>query len=277
MAPENAESHSVPPALGESVEPIPDSGAPRVSLDTHFESGIPPARQPHESDAAALLTGELTIEDGARRTQTALANALRTELNLGLLVRSLKHVAAGAEVARKANVELMQELDELRAALGRSEAQERALAFRMHQLEQLLTLIRHETASERQFLIEEQDRFLREILTDHERQLNELRQRIRDVDRGQAETIAELTTQRDQAREYATRCERERDLAWEELASGVAPPTERMQRSPSTAALIGTINLRSLAVATSATNTDERASERPTTSYSVSGDDIREE
>jgi hypothetical protein len=146
-----------------------------------------------------------------------------------------------------------------------------------------VALVRREMTSERQFLIEEQDRFLNEVLTDHERQLSELRECLRLANRNQsdAEKIAELTAQRDQAREYATRCERERDLAWQELAAGIAAPqkapSEQIQRSPSAAATIAAISLRSVPVAgPNSAPEGERSSERPATSYSVAGDEVSE-
>ena len=282
MAPENLETHPDPFALSDSVEPAPDSSPLRVNFNTTLQSGIPPARQRH--DASGVF--ELDLEDGVQRMESALSNAVRTEANVGLLMRGLKHLAASAEAARTANTELIHELDELRVQLTRGQSEEHALRYRMFQLEQLLTVIRQETASEREFLIQEQDRFLHELLTDHERQLNDLRQRVRDSAGGaqnEADKIAELTAQRDQAREYATRCERERDLAWEELATGIAPPTERMQRSPSGAAQIGAISLRSVPVsavtldsASGEKTEKERAAERSATGYSVSGEELDE-
>jgi hypothetical protein len=283
MAPENLETHPDPFALSDSVEPAPDSSPLRVTFDTTLQSGIPPARQRH--DASGVF--ELDLEGGVQSMEAALSNAVRTEANLGLLMRGLKHLAASAEAARAANTELMHELDELRVAFSRSQSEEHALRYRMFQLEQLLTVIRQETAREREFLVEEQDRFLHELLTDHERQLHDLRQRVRDSAAGAPSeaAIVELTAQRDQAREYATRCERERDLAWEELATGVAPPTERMQRSPSGAAQIGAISLRSvpasaaglgLGSASEEKAEKERAVERSATAYSVSGDELEE-
>ncbi|HET7545091.1 MAG TPA: hypothetical protein VFK05_34740 [Polyangiaceae bacterium] len=281
MALESSASHSDPSALDDGWEPLPDSNPLRVSLNTRLESGIPPARERHDSQHATLFSTELTLADGLQRMEAALANAVRTEANLGLLTRGLKHLASGAEAARAANTQLSHELDELRSDLARSREEEHALRLHTNQLEQLLALVRHETASERQFLIEEQDRFLAEVLIDHERQLSELRERLRQSNRGQsdADKIAELIAQRDQAREYATRCERERDLAWQELATGVdtskkAPP-EQSQRSPSAAANIAAISLRSVAVpAPSSAPDGARSSERSATSYSMSGEDV---
>jgi hypothetical protein len=283
MAPENVETHSDPFALSDSVEPTADSSPLRVNFNTTLESGIPPARaRRHESG-----TIELDLEHGVQCMEAALGNAVRTEANLGLLMRGLKHLAASAEDARNANTELVHELDELSVQLTRSQSEEHALKLRLTQLEQLLALVRRETASDREFLIEEQDRFLRSVLDDHERQVNELRQRVLGTTDGgtsDAEKIAELTAQRDQAREYATRCERERDLAWAELASDIAPPTERMQRSPSGTAQIGAISLRSVSVTTTAPASEEKAesdaqgaSERSATGYSVSGEDVSKE
>lgn len=278
MALENAESSRDSFALSDSVEPATDSSPLRVNPHTQLESGIPPARAHRQSSSTADL--DLDLAEGVQRMEVALTNAVRTEANLGLLTRGLKHLAASAEAARSANIELMHELDELSAQLARSQSEEHALRLRVNQLEQLLALIRRETTSEREFLLEEQDRFLRELLGDHERQLDDLRQRVREASFGQSEAdkIAELTAQRDQAREYATRCERERDLAWEELASGIAPPTERMQRSPSGAAAIGAISLRSVSVPSSPDSSDEeRAPRRSETGYSVAGKDVNEE
>lgn len=280
MALEPAESSPDSFAHSHSVEPGADSSPLRVSHDTRLESGVPPAPQYRQSGDRSLTGVDLDLEDGVQRMEAALANAVRTEANLGLLTRGLKHLAASAEAARAANTELMHELDELRSELTRSQGEEHALRFRMLQLEQMLTLIRRETQSERDFLLEEQDRFLSQILTDHERQLEELQQRLRQSPSGQSDDrkIAELVAQRDQAREYATRCERERDLAWEELASGIAPPTERMQRSPSGAAAIGAIALRSVSVPAAGEKTDaERSSERSATGYSLSGEDVSDE
>lgn len=286
MAPENAEMHSDPLALGDTTEPVPESSPLRVSLNTQLESGIPPARPRHDSSSAALFGVELGPELGLRQIDAALGDALRTEANLGLLMRSLNHLGAGAEAARTANTELIGELDELRAHLNRSREEEHALRFRMGQLEQMLNLIQHESRREREFLIDQQDRFLFDILEDHERQLKFLRQSEPEPEpqqgRDHPPAISELIAQRDQAREYATRCERERDLAWQELAASVATPkqsrvpaVEQLQRSPSAATAIGSINLRTVPVPASQ-GPDERPSARSTTGYSLKSEDISE-
>jgi hypothetical protein len=188
-----------------------------VSVNTALESGIPPARVPDGVEAL----GALTLDDGVERLDTALAGVTRTEANLSLLFRGLKHLAEGAVAARDANAELIHELDGLRSHLARSHDEDQATRFRSNQLEQLLDIVRDESARERAFLIEQQDLFLIEIINDHERQVAELQRMIRDITTRKADfaQLSELTLQRDLAREYATRCERERDLAWQELAA----------------------------------------------------------
>ena len=292
MPPDNAESLSDPFAPSESEEPVPDSSPLQVSANTLLESGIPPARMRGASGREASL-GEvgfdldLALEGGVQRMEAALGNVVRTEANLSLLQRGLKHLAAGAQAAREANTELTHELEELRSHLSRSHEEQHALRFRMTQLEQLLDVIRHESSNEREFLIEQQDRFLVEILNDHDRQVSELRQHLRESNQSKAdaEKIEELIAQRDQARDYATRCERERDLAWQELATINAVPTERVERSPSGATAIGAVNLRSVAMsasssvlsASSAAPETVRSSQRSSpTGYSLSGDDVSE-
>jgi hypothetical protein len=279
MALENAESLSDLFALGDSAEPIPDSSPLRVSANTQLESGIPPAREREEPGGVTFFNLELSLDGGLQRMESALANVGHTGANLGLLSRGLKHLLQSAEAARAANTELMHELEELRIHLSRSHEEEQAMRFRMSQLEQLLSVIRHDTTREREFLIEQQDLFLLEIMTDHDRRVSELEHRLRDSNqtRVDAQKFEDLITQRDQAREYATRCERERDLAWQELASAGAAAEGKVQRSPSAATAIGAISLRSISATgpeSSAAPDTVRSSERAPTSYSLSGEEI---
>ena len=287
MALENAPSLSDPLALSDSPANGAGSSPLPLGVNTQLESGIPPAGRWQESASAPLCDLAPTLERGVERMAAALGDALRTEANLGLLMRGMTHLATSAQAALAANSELMHELDELRSHLTRSHEQEHALRFRMSQLERTLDVVRHETSSERAFIIEQQDLFLVEILTDHERQSSELRQRIRECSQSQlaVQQAEELIAQRDQAREYATRCERERDLAWQELASAALAATgDRIQRSPSGATAIGAISLRSVSVpvasvapdAVSAARDTAQSSERGATGYALSSKELGE-
>lgn len=262
------------PAL-DTLDPVPASSPLRVSLNTQYESGIPPAR----------MHADLSLDAGAERLELALAGVTRTEANLGQLIRGLKHLAAGAAAAREANNELMTELDELQIHLAETREEELMLRHRMAHVEQLLDVIRHESARERDFLIEQQDLFLIEIMTDHDRHVADLQRSVREAmsRKSDPSEIAEIIVQRDQAREYATRCERERDLAWQELAAGDHPtlpppptPTPTPASGKAGATAIGSISLRAQKVPASLMPDSERASERLTSSYSLSGEDISE-
>jgi hypothetical protein len=187
----------------------------------------------------------------------------------------LKHLAVAASAAREANLELVHELDELRAHLIHVNEEETALRYRMAQLEQLLDVIRTEANREREFLIEQQDLFLVEIMSDHDRQVAQLRESARDATsrKTDAREVAELIAQRDQAREYATRCERERDHAWQELATSNAPtlPPPPLEAARGSGAIaIGSIALKAVALP------KIPDTEREPTGYSLAGDDLAE-
>jgi len=268
MALDSAESAFDPFPPDRGLERAPDSHALRVSAGTQYESGIPPAR----------LRPEPSLSSGEERLELALAEVSRTEANLGQLLRGLKHLATGAAAAREANRELCHELDELRAHLVHVNEQETALRYRMAQLEQLLDVIRREAARERRFLIEQQDLFLVEIMTEHEQTIAELRRSLLEAAsrKADARELAELIAQRDQAREYALRCERERDLAWQELAIGAAPTTpsppptsEAGATRKSGATAIGAIALKAVTAGSQLSDTDRQA-----TGYSLSGDEL---
>jgi hypothetical protein len=247
---------------------------------------------------------ELTLDGGLVRLESALSSVTHTEAQLALLARGMKHLAASANAARDANAELMVELDGLRAHLSQSYQEEQALRFRMSQLEQLLDVVRRDSARERAFLIEQQDLFLVEILSDHDRQIVDLQGLLHGalLRTEHSRERAELTAQRDQAREYATRCERERDAAWHELATGHARPASespaaavRRRTTPpplpaeaaepsssssassrSAATAIAAINLRAVQVSAPIATEAERSAERQATGYSLTGEEVVE-
>jgi hypothetical protein len=276
----SAEPVPDPVPLDDTSQPVPDSSPLRVSLNTQLESGIPPARSHAEWPATSARDHELTLDDGLFRLESALTGVTRTDAQLTLLTRSMRHLAASANAARDANAELMVELDGLRAHLAQSYEEEQALLFRMSQLEQMLNVVRHETSRERTFLIEQQDLFLLEILADHERQISDLQRLLHEalLRKDNSPELAELTAQRNQAREYATRCERERDAAWHELATGkaevpgstLAPHSSPVASSRSAASPIAAIDLRAVQVPVPSLSETELAA----TGYSVTGEDV---
>jgi hypothetical protein len=140
---------------------------------TMRESGIPPAhlRPPRER----------LIDKTAESIEAALAESARTEANLNLLLRGLEQIVAGASASRESNSMLSRELDSLRDVMARSSAEEMALRQRVRLLEQSVERARRDAALERAFFLEQEDAFLAEILTDHEREVAELRRRLMDA------------------------------------------------------------------------------------------------
>lgn len=147
-------------------EPRPDDNAGT----TLRESGIPPAhlRPPRER----------LVDKTVECIEAALAESARTEANLNLLLRGLEQIVAGASASRDSNSMLSRELDSLRDVLARSSAEEMALRQRVRLLEQAVERARRDAALERAFFLEQEDAFLAEILTDHEREVAELRRRL---------------------------------------------------------------------------------------------------
>jgi hypothetical protein len=231
----------------------PDSTHLRVSRNTKHESGIPPARE--------------SLGRGQEQLENALSEVARTEANLQSLVRGLRNLSAGASAALKSTGGLVSELDALRQLFGHS-ANESELEQRIAELSAALERAR----AERRQLIDEEDRFLLELLNDHERELRALERLAEAGERRNLEAIAELTAQRDQARAYALQCERERDLAWQDL--GVETPAPRVN-TPSPAAAevrrktpIATLRLRP-AETTSPASSEPRRATRRSAEYSL--------
>jgi hypothetical protein len=139
--------------------------------DPQRESGIPPARPHHPSERTV-------VDDADDRVQLALAESTRTEANLGSLLRGLQHLAAGATAARDANLALFHELDTVRELLAKSNAEERVLRQKLRLLEQAQERQRRDAARDRASFIEQEDLFLAELLSDHDREVAELREEL---------------------------------------------------------------------------------------------------
>jgi hypothetical protein len=120
-------------------ESSPDSGNLRVSVDTSLESGIPPARErlARRTDSDAAL----------EQLELVLVESTRAEANLGLLLRGLKHLAAGAGSAQEANAVLMQELEGLRQRMTKVYESETLLKQRVQLLENTLDVTARERES----------------------------------------------------------------------------------------------------------------------------------
>jgi hypothetical protein len=191
-----------------------DSGNLRVSLQTAYESGIPPARE--------RLSRSTDSDAALEQLEMVLVESTRAEANLGLLLRGLRHLTTGASAAQDANAVLMQELDALRTRISKVYESESLLKQRVQSLENALDV----AGRERESWLAQEDAFLVGLLDDHE-------QKVFDIERKHEHQLAELDLaleemrlQRDGARAEATRIIYERDAAVALLNEPVAS-TER--------------------------------------------------
>lgn len=233
-------------------ETSPDSGNLRVSTNTAFESGIPPARD--------RLARSANTEQALEQLEMVLVESARAEANLGLLLRGLKHLANGADAARESNALLLQELEALRIRVSKVYQNEAALQQRVSSLENALDV----TARQRESWLAQEDAFLVELLDDHEEKVASI---SRSQDRRMAEldrALSELRQQRDLARTEVMRLTYERDAA----VALLNEPTSSTARTPnppvpsSGSRTLGSVKLPAL-------KSKPAASSRPLVGYSV--------
>jgi hypothetical protein len=235
-----------------------------VSPNVAYESGIPPARE--------RLTRSSGSEAALDQLELVLVESTRAEANLGLLLRGLKHLAAGASAAQEANSVLVQELEALRSRLGKLYESETVLHQRVQTLENALD----SSARERESWLVQEDAFLASLLDEHE-------QKLFDVERQHERRLAELDLAFDELRRQhelsrtdVTRLTYERDAAVA-LLSEPSPSTERnvepsLTPSGSSAAVrLGAVRLASKPALT------RSETPRPTGGYSMAGEDLATE
>jgi hypothetical protein len=156
--------------------------------------------------------------EAGEHIESALAECTRTEANLGSLLRGLTHLAAGATAAREANTTLLQELDALRELLGQSNEHEMSLRGRVRALEQALETSERDAALARAVLIEQEDLFLAELLTDHEREVARLERRLVEAQASTSGTFPSATLTRALAEAAAQDADPDGVNALDELA-----------------------------------------------------------
>ncbi len=235
----------------------PDSSHLRISRDTKHESGIPPARE--------------TLTRGSEQLEHTLSEIARTEANLQSLVRGLRHLTAGAAAALESTSGLVSELDAIRELFTHGNSNESKLRVTVAQLSAALERVRAEGQAQLRRRMAEDDLFIAKLIIQHEREIAALEQRLAEsTEKRSDDLVAELTAQRDQARAYALQCERERDLAWQDLGvktpvlhvtTASPPPAEVRKKTP-----IGTVKLR---VPEAELASEPRATTRHSAEYSL--------
>jgi predicted nucleic acid-binding Zn-ribbon protein len=141
---------------------------------------------PDRGDAPAeRAVGLLAGKDPDEALDAALEASTRTEASLSALMRAVKHLTTGVTGAQEANERLAVELENVRQMLASANEQRLAFKNRIVTLEE--TLRRNEQArfaerataeQDRNFLVDEQDRFLAALLEEHDEQLERLKAEI---------------------------------------------------------------------------------------------------
>ncbi len=244
----------------------PDSGDLRVSRHTVHESGIPPARE-------RLSASERDLAGAMDQLELALVESTRTEANLGLLLRGLKHLANGAGAAREANALLVQELESLRIRVAKVYEHEAVLEQRVALLEGALDA----AAREHDAWLEEDDAFLATLLTEHEAERQELQ---RDHERKLAvleEALLELGAHREVLRTEASRLTYERDTAVALLNDPVASTIRPPSPMPPPSSVKSSPPVGVFRPSRPSLKVKPEASSRPLIGYSVAADEVSQD
>lgn len=114
----------------------------------------------------------------AARLEAAMAASARTEAALADLLRTAKFLSASIASVRSANAHLVRELEVLAALVDGDDRERTGLERRIIKLERVLEEARHAAKQERQFLVAEHDAFIATLVSDHERELGQLRARL---------------------------------------------------------------------------------------------------
>jgi hypothetical protein len=123
---------------------------------------------PEFDSAPVIETSRPDSDEGT--VEAALAASTRAEATLSALYRAIQTVTAGVSGAREANDQLATELQRVREMLGSSNEQRLALKNQVELVEHQL----RESEREREFLVEEQDRFLTGLLEENEQTVERL-------------------------------------------------------------------------------------------------------
>jgi len=187
--------------LAEVTGPGADTGERSMAAsddsqdDGPRNSGVKPASGERATPTApALSQPPPSYRQADDHVQLALAESTHAEANLGLLVRGLQHLLAGAGAARDAHASLTRELGILRELLSQAQEAEQAALRRLQQTEQALAALRRDSVSERLRFIDEEDRFLADLIDDHGREVAELRAKLHDALAAQSSATRQDTT-----------------------------------------------------------------------------------
>jgi hypothetical protein len=162
--------------MGTANGAIEDARAELVDVeDVPDDDGRPAPRESAQSGVRAA-------PGLAARIDAALEASSRTEATLADVFRTAKFLSATIGAVRDANAALARELESLVGILAGGVDERTALAGRIQRLERVVDEAGADAARERDRLVSEHDKFIAMLLSDHERELESLRQRLSDME-----------------------------------------------------------------------------------------------
>ena len=152
--------------------------ASHSSLDASEQKAVGTAARTAETERPKAGPTSLATAASEARLQAALSATSRADASLSTLMRAVRDLTSGVSNAREANVALVGELGALADLLGAANERQLALKNRVSLLEQALERAEKEAASERAYILDQQDSFIAGMLDDHERTVTELRRQV---------------------------------------------------------------------------------------------------
>ena len=152
--------------------------ASHPSLDASEPKGSTAIERTTETERPSAAPASMTSAAGDARLQAALSATSRADASLSTLMRAVRDLTMGVSSAREANVALVGELGALADLLGAANERQLALKNRIAYLEQSLTKAERDSASERAYILEQQDAFIAGMYEDHEHAVAELRREL---------------------------------------------------------------------------------------------------
>jgi hypothetical protein len=172
-------------------------------------------------------------EDATARVEAAIEASVRADSSLSSLLRAVHQVTNGVNGARESNEQLVRELEQLRALLRSGNGAQTALNEEVERLRverdearRAIEDARADAAQQRAFLIQEQDKFLKTLLDDHERAVAKL---VRERDEALARS-EELSWQKDATPSAAARPAQRTDPAMTKLTQERARQIDLLRR-----------------------------------------------
>jgi len=207
----------------------PESESQRASAghaDPHeWPTVAPPA--PTFEELLRNPTPLMPLPDGDdERLGAALDAGVRAGSSLREFSRMLSDLSMGLAGAKRANDQLLQELDNLRVLLDSANEQQLVLKLRVAELEQALLDARADAERDRRSLTEQHDEFLAALLDEHEQALStlsgapRLQPQLAENDHGRE--LSRLARQLAQSEAARSNAEREWEKAREALTKAQA-------------------------------------------------------